>query len=327
MNNLRDPFNRHSPLGTLGLGNRAFPQQFNPALRILQGGAQQLREKVLIEGAKAIESGVQAIESGKQAVEQAVAAGSGLFDSSAERNTDPLSPTGEEHLGRFESSGLLSRESDKVKEKEREKEERLREKEEGRPRKTEDMSSFAVPKNVPSFTNPQRELENRVWGSSGTTHSRANGGHARDHRYGNEKGMMGGLQTHVGGFFEQAGKNDLPMYKDKPYSYASSRRQRPLWKRRRVLGVGALLFFAILWFLGVFGGGDSESGKIPSSFLRGGKGKDGKDLVDWSERQDRVRDAFKLSWDSYERYAWGMLCFSVRDWLYLHTNNCFYRQR
>lgn len=301
MNNLRDPFNvRHSPLGNLGLGNRAFQQQFNPALRILQGGAQQIRHKVLTEGAKAIESG-------KLVVEQAVAS-SGLFDpSTADRDSEPFSPTGEEHLGVFEAR-YQRRESDKVKEKEREKEERLREKEEGNSSKKDNMSSFAVPKNVPSFTNPQRELENRVWGSSGTTHSRGNAG--RDHRYGSDQGMMGGLQTHVGGFFEPAGKNDLPMYKDKPYSYTSSRRQRPIWKRRRVLGGVTLFFFLVMWLLGAFQGQDGEDGNIPSSFLR-----DGKNLVDWPQRQESVRDAFKLSWDSYEKHAWGKFFQKILTWL------------
>lgn len=27
--------------------------------------------------------------------------------------------------------------------------------------------------------------------------------------------------------------------------------------------------------------------------------------VDWDERRERVKDAFILSWDGYEQYAWG----------------------
>src|SRR5271163_4608408 len=69
----------------------------------------------------------------------------------------------------------------------------------------EDMSSFSIPKNVPSFTNPQRELENRVWGASGVT---ARSTHANG-------GVMSGMQNRMEGFFRE--NRDLPMYKDKPY--------------------------------------------------------------------------------------------------------------
>lgn len=27
--------------------------------------------------------------------------------------------------------------------------------------------------------------------------------------------------------------------------------------------------------------------------------------VDWAERRERVKDAFVISWDSYETYGWG----------------------
>jgi len=29
--------------------------------------------------------------------------------------------------------------------------------------------------------------------------------------------------------------------------------------------------------------------------------------IDWLSRRERVVEAFTLSWDAYERYAWGML--------------------
>lgn len=314
MNNrlINDPFNvRQSGLGSIGLGNRAFPQQFNPALRILQGGAQQLCQKVLADGAKAIESGVQAIESSKQAVEQAVA-DSGIFDTtislSAEKNPRILPATGEEHLAIVSPA---YEKCDRVREKEAEREVWRREKEEdsltkGHTRtRMPTMSTFAVPQNLPIFTNPQRELENRVWGSSGTTHARGNGNAQRiDYRYGSDKSLMGGLQTQGTGFFETAGKNYLPMYKDKPYSYAASRRRKSIWKDKRVLGLGAMLFILILWLLGFLGGynGPSEMGTIPSKSTKGGEGKG---APSWQEKQESVKDAFKLSWDAYERYAWG----------------------
>src|SRR3954449_6405768 len=90
----------------------------------------------------------------------------------------------------------------------------------------EDMS-FSIPKNVPSFTDPKREMENHAWGASGMT--------ARSHTNG---GVISGMQDRMGNFFEK--NTDLPMYKDKPYSYVSSRRRPSTWRRKRTLGIGAI---------------------------------------------------------------------------------------
>jgi len=131
--------------------------------------------------------------------------------------------------------------------------------------------SFSVPKNVPSFSAPQRELENRVWGASGVT-SRSGNSHS-------SSGVMNDMQARVGDFFERS-RDDLPMYKDKPYSYASSRRQQPVWKRKRNIGIAALVVLLVFYFTGVFGG-DSEG-------------------------EDKPKETW--SWDAYDRYAWGMFC-------------------
>ena len=158
----------------------------------------------------------------------------------------------------------------------------------------EDMSSFSIPKNVPSFTNPQRELENRAWGSSGMTArsaAPANGG------------VMSGMQDRVGSFFEK--NRDLPMYKDKPYSYASSRRQRSVWKRKRVMGIAISFVMIVLYFLGFFGDDAAATKKAKEgwSWLQRPE-SDSK--ADWLGRRERVKEAFILSWDAYDRYAWGM---------------------
>jgi hypothetical protein len=152
----------------------------------------------------------------------------------------------------------------------------------------EEMLTFSIPQNVPSFTNPQRELENRAWGSSGVTARSA--GH-----------MDGGVMS---GMF---GKNEaLPMYKDKPYSYASSRRQRSIWKRKRVVGIGISFVMIVLYLLGFFGddAATTKSTKERWTWLQ--KSESGS-KVDWFERRDKVKEAFTLSWDAYDRYAWGML--------------------
>jgi endoplasmic reticulum Man9GlcNAc2 1,2-alpha-mannosidase len=160
----------------------------------------------------------------------------------------------------------------------------------------EDMS-FSIPKNVPSFTNPQRELENRVWGSTGVTARPA----------GATGGAMSGMQDRVGSFFDRS-RGDLPMYKDKPYSYASSRRHRPIWRRKRSLGIAGLFLLAVFYFLGFFSGageGGEENSGDRWNWLHGPE--KGGSKIDWLDRRERVKEAFTLSWDAYDRYAWGML--------------------
>ncbi|KAG9248317.1 glycoside hydrolase family 47 protein [Calycina marina] len=153
----------------------------------------------------------------------------------------------------------------------------------------EDMSSFSMPVNVLPITSPQRESENCVWGSSGMTARSA----------GPISGALGG----AGNFFEN--NRDLPMYKDKPYSYASSRRRQPVYKRKRVLGAGTIFLVLILYFLGVFGTSNKEATSKARVSWGWIQKIDRSDVVDWNGRKERVVDAFTLSWDAYTRYAWG----------------------
>jgi hypothetical protein len=178
----------------------------------------------------------------------------------------------------------------------------------------EDMSTFSIPRNVPSFTNPQRELENRVWGSSGVTARPAT----------NSNGVISGMQDRVGGFFDK-GRGDLPMYKDKPYTYASSRRQRPGWRRKRAVGIAGVLLAAVLYLFGFFGSHteNGENFKEKWSWLQ--KPEKAGPQVDWLDRRERVKEAFKLSWDAYERYAWGMrdaIPYSTPRFYILGANQC-----
>lgn len=159
-------------------------------------------------------------------------------------------------------------------------------------RTLEDMSTFSIPRNVPSFTDPQREMENHAWASSGIT--------ARSHTNG---GVLSGMQDRMGGMFEK--KNDLPMYKDKPYSYVSSRRRRPLWRRKRTLGIGGVFIFFVLYLLGFFGGDSTEIPKEKSSWTWLQRPEKSDVNTDWLGRRERVVEAFELSWDAYEQHAWG----------------------
>ncbi|KAI9744810.1 MAG: mannosyl-oligosaccharide alpha-1,2-mannosidase [Claussenomyces sp. TS43310] len=158
----------------------------------------------------------------------------------------------------------------------------------------EDMSSYAAPKTIPSFSDPQRELEDRSWGSSSVTSRASNG-------YGYNSGVMSGMQERVGGFFEK--QTNLPMYKDKPFSYPSSRRSKPWWKKRRLLALIGLFIMFILYCLGLVG--DDIAAETVGDRLTWLKGPDKTGKVDWLDRRERVVEAFTLSWDAYERYAWG----------------------
>ncbi|KAH8676749.1 glycoside hydrolase [Tricladium varicosporioides] len=160
----------------------------------------------------------------------------------------------------------------------------------------EDMSTFSVPKNVPSFTNPQRELENRVWGASGVT-ARSAASHSNG-------GVMSGMQDRVGGFFEK-NRGDLPMYKDKPYSYAASRRNRSMFKRKRTFGIFGLSVIALLYFFGFFGDDAEKSVKAKDGWRWLQRPEKSGSKIDWLDRRERVKEAFTLSWDAYDRYAWG----------------------
>ncbi len=163
----------------------------------------------------------------------------------------------------------------------------------------EDMS-FTIPRNVPSFANPQRQAEDYLWASARGSSSSSGGGGG-----GSAKGIISGvgslLDTAAGG-----GRNrqTLPMYKDKPYGYPASQRPRPLYRRKRVLSLLLFALLALLYYRGWF---DEHAKRVPLrpwSWLA----KDDKlrGHVNWLKRRDRVVEAFELSWDAYERYAWGM---------------------
>ncbi|CAJ2513348.1 Uu.00g014670.m01.CDS01 [Anthostomella pinea] len=157
--------------------------------------------------------------------------------------------------------------------------------------------SFSVPKNVPSFSNPQRLAEDRVWGNSAGAAVTARGPNKNG-------GILGGVQDRL---FDSDARNTLPMYKDKPYAYPASHRARPLWRRKRTLGF-LLLLLSGLYYFGAFerhrdtalASGTRWGGWLTSSSeVEAGK------PADWPKRSERVVEAFTLSFDAYSRYAWG----------------------
>ena len=113
-----------------------------------------------------------------------------------------------------------------------------------------------------------------------------------------------GIGQKLEGFFDN---RRLPMYKDKPYSYAAPRRKPPLYKQWRLM-LGIFLGLAALFYL--FGASTSQTWRSRGKKIEGsGLGwlrRPDLVSVDWDERRERVKEAFILSWDGYEKYAWGM---------------------
>ena len=150
--------------------------------------------------------------------------------------------------------------------------------------------SFSVPRHVPTFESSQRPYEDGSWGTTRRTHQN---GHAAN-----------GNGNAISGYFE---KKELPMYKDKPYSYAASGRQRHLLLRKRLWLGGLLSLLAILYWVGRLSPSKAkteivrENSKSTWNWLKTTSGA----VVDWDERREKVKDAFILSWDGYEEHAWG----------------------
>lgn len=155
--------------------------------------------------------------------------------------------------------------------------------------------SFSIPKNVPSFSNPQRLVEDHVWGNTAVARGKAN----------KNAGILGGVQDRVGGLFDN--KNTLPMYKDKPYAYPVSQRARPIWRRKRIIAFVFLLLL-LLYYFGAFGRHHDTIVSSAPMWAWLTASSESEKTADWLKRRERVVEAFTLSWDSYERYAWGKRC-------------------
>lgn len=161
----------------------------------------------------------------------------------------------------------------------------------------EDMS-FAVPKHVPAFGNPQREYEDRLWGA-------ARPGNTNNNNRGKAGAAGGGVLGSVGGYFDSSRNSSLPMYKDKPYAYPPSHRQAPVYRRKS----GFFLLLVVVGALFYFFGGESHKERVRAPLRKlSWLAKDSKKVsveADWLKRREHVVEAFELSWAAYERYAWG----------------------
>ncbi|KAL8808353.1 MAG: hypothetical protein Q9182_000173 [Xanthomendoza sp. 2 TL-2023] len=141
--------------------------------------------------------------------------------------------------------------------------------------------SLAGPRNV----NGYRHQQDETWGSAGANgFSRSN------------------ISAKLDGYFD---KRELPMYKDKPYNYASSRR-KPIWQKWRFTFSILFLLVGLLYWIGIFSPTSTkakvkDTSKSTWSWLNKPAGP----KVDWDERREKVKDAFIMSWDGYHKHAWG----------------------
>lgn len=257
-NSLRDPFNLRRNLNGAPAAANAFTQ-INLLRATASQVATQVTERVAETAAEAIERGKQAVDGLNQNLRE-------QRERAKEKKDDDYHPESEEP----------DHTQDDVEQE-------------------KDMS-FTIPKNVPSFSNPQRTLEDRVWGASGVTARTSRGG----------GGIVGDGLDKVGDFLNPT-RGQLPMYKDKPYGYPSSRR-RPLYRRKSFMAWVLIMVVAVAWWLGLFGQDGYD--RIPSSLKASSwlqkEDTEVKGEIDWLKRREKVVGAFELSWDSYERNAWGM---------------------
>ena len=145
--------------------------------------------------------------------------------------------------------------------------------------------SFAVPRNVPNFESAQRRFEDNVWNKFA----------------GEEKG--------------------LPMYKDKPtgYGYGSARGRRGFMRSKRGIGLIALVVLGFFyWFgrsrTGGEGGleGEKKDGGKGWTSITGTSAGGKTSPKTWEKRRQAVKEAFLLSWNSYEEHGWGMSTISLK---------------
>ena len=127
--------------------------------------------------------------------------------------------------------------------------------------------------------------------------------HYNDGQYATQNGHTGGgFSSKLDGFMD---KRELPMYKDKPYNYAGSQRSKPFYLRRRMISAVILILFGLAYWFGLFE--SSVRPRAPNSERKAWSWLGGSDrVVDWDYRREKVKEAFILSWDGYEKYAWGM---------------------
>lgn len=173
--------------------------------------------------------------------------------------------------------------------------------------------SFQYHQSNPSFSSSQQ-----VFGNNGHWHaardsraSRLHSGHGTSH--------SAGIPNKMSSFFDS--DRALPMYKDKPY-FAPRRTGPRRWRKKALYGAVFVFVVVALWYYGPWSGPwsgfrprERDTAAIGEELWEWMQSLDEQESIsgswslrgpsDWAARRERVRDAFIVSWDGYERHAWG----------------------
>ncbi|PYH46091.1 glycoside hydrolase family 47 protein [Aspergillus saccharolyticus JOP 1030-1] len=169
--------------------------------------------------------------------------------------------------------------------------------------------AFQAPRSSPSFPSHQ-PFENNHWRASRSPGSNGLPGY----------GFSPSATTTINLNAPIAGDRTLPMYKDKPY-FAPRRTGSRSRRRRTIYGGLCLVALLLWWYYSRPTRSQSETHETPDSakgeelwswlqnFDSAEPTYDGSSafskIIDWDARREKVRDAFIVSWDGYERNAWG----------------------
>lgn len=134
---------------------------------------------------------------------------------------------------------------------------------------------------------------------------------SQTHQIHNSNSNNNGGISKINSFFGGRGAGrDLPVYKDKPYF--KPRRTGPDRTRARIIYIMFALFVTTMLYVFWGGWGPAELSPPPGDtgeklwrWVQTLDEEENTKHVDWAERRERVKDAFIVSWDSYETYGWG----------------------
>ena len=116
----------------------------------------------------------------------------------------------------------------------------------------------------------------------------------------------GAVNNSIGEKFEEYfDHRELPMYKDKPYNYSTSKKTSS-YTRWRLTGGAVFAIFVLFIWLGRSSSLASGDKRKSTSSAWFGK----KQALSWDARREEVKDAFIASWDGYSKYAWGFDTYS-----------------
>lgn len=96
------------------------------------------------------------------------------------------------------------------------------------------------------------------------------------------------------------------MYKDKPYAHLKSGRHLPWFRRKRTMGILLASLAGLSWWFGILSPLSYFSSSGDGTTKQGKSWFGGSSTVDWDYRAGKVREAFKMSFEDYEKHGWGM---------------------